>query len=103
MLIAMANTDWVHDLKVVELKEECKKRGLPVGGKKAELVERLEDYIKANEVGGRDGLEGAPGEVCGAASRRFGGRVAGGSGAVQCVRLRLANCMRKPALARLML
>lgn len=45
----MVNTDWVHDLKVVELKEECKKRGLAVSGKKAELVERLEEFIKDNE------------------------------------------------------
>ena len=39
-------TDWAA-LKVVELKEECRQRGLAVGGKKAELVERLE----AHEVG----------------------------------------------------
>ena len=52
-LPAMVATDWIHELTVVELKEECKKRGLAVGGKKAELVERLEEYVKANEV--RDG------------------------------------------------
>ena len=46
----MPNTDWLAELKVVELKEECKKRGLAVSGKKAELVERLEEYIAENEV-----------------------------------------------------
>ncbi|KAL4427699.1 hypothetical protein ABPG75_001788 [Micractinium tetrahymenae] len=39
----MAGSDW-SSLTVVKLKEECKKRGLPVGGKKAELVERLEQH-----------------------------------------------------------
>lgn len=48
----MVSTDWIHELKVVELKEECKKRGLPVSGKKADLVERLEEYVRDNEVRG---------------------------------------------------
>ena len=61
----MPNTDWVAELKVVELKEECKKRGLAVSGKKAELAERLEAYIAENEVreaqgrGGRGGRRSA--------------------------------------------
>ena len=38
---------------MVELKEELKKRGLHVSGKKAELAERLEEFVKANEVSGR--------------------------------------------------
>ncbi|DBA66428.1 TPA: hypothetical protein ACH3X2_002405 [Trebouxia sp. C0005] len=33
-----------EDLRVVDLKEECKKRGLLVGGKKAELIERLKQF-----------------------------------------------------------
>ena len=39
----MTGSDW-SSLTVVKLKEECKKRGLPVGGKKSELVERLEQH-----------------------------------------------------------
>lgn len=45
----MPSTDWAA-MKVVELKEECKKRGLAVSGKKADLVERLEAYSAENEV-----------------------------------------------------
>ena len=41
-------TDW-GSLKVVDLKEECRSRNLLVGGKKAELVARLEEY-EASEV-----------------------------------------------------
>ena len=40
--------DW-GSLKVVDLKEECRSRGLLVGGKKAELIARLEEH-EANEV-----------------------------------------------------
>ena len=43
--------DWIHELKVAELKDELKKRGQPVSGKKAELADRLEAYVKENEVG----------------------------------------------------
>ena len=50
----MSSTDWIHGLKVAELKEELKKRGQPVTGKKAELAERLETYIKENEVRSED-------------------------------------------------
>ncbi|GAB4822403.1 hypothetical protein N2152v2_009449 [Parachlorella kessleri] len=42
--------DWIHELKVAELKDELKKRGQPVSGKKAELAERLEAYVKENEA-----------------------------------------------------
>jgi hypothetical protein len=46
----MPGTDWVAGLTVVKLKEELKKRGQAVAGKKAELVARLEEYIQENEV-----------------------------------------------------
>jgi hypothetical protein len=46
----MPGTDWVAGLTVVKLKEELKKRGQAVAGKKAELVARLEEYIQQNEV-----------------------------------------------------
>ena len=43
----MTNWDSLH---VAQLKEECKKRGLASGGKKAELVARLEDYSTEDAV-----------------------------------------------------
>jgi len=46
----MALEDWINSLKVAELKEELKKRDQPVGGKKAELVERLIAYVREHEV-----------------------------------------------------
>ena len=36
-------TNW-ESLTVAQLKEECKSRGLSVGGKKADLVARLEEH-----------------------------------------------------------
>lgn len=48
----MPGTEWVADLTVAKLKDELKKRGQPVVGKKAELAERLEAYVKEHEVGG---------------------------------------------------
>ena len=42
------STDWTS-LKVVDLKEECRTRNLLVGGKKAELVARLEEF-EASQV-----------------------------------------------------
>lgn len=46
----MASTDWISALKVAELKDELKKRGQPVTGKKADLAERLTQYVLENEV-----------------------------------------------------
>jgi len=48
----MASADWIYSLKVTELKAELKKRGLIITGNKAELVERLETYVKDQEVSG---------------------------------------------------
>ena len=45
-------------LQVVKLKEELKKRGQAVSGKKAELVERLQSYISQHEVRGVRRLPG---------------------------------------------
>jgi len=42
-------TEWIAGLKVVELKEELKKRGLPYSGNKAVLAQRLSEYVEANE------------------------------------------------------
>ncbi|KAL4443940.1 hypothetical protein ABPG75_011677 [Micractinium tetrahymenae] len=45
----MPGTDWVEKLTVAKLKDELKKRGQPVAGKKAELVARLQEYISQHE------------------------------------------------------
>ena len=42
-------TNW-ESLTVAQLKEECKSRWLSVGGKKADLVARLEEYTIPNDV-----------------------------------------------------
>lgn len=37
---------WVDELRVVDLREELKKRGLKVSGLKRELIERLKEALK---------------------------------------------------------
>ena len=41
-------TNW-ESLTVAQLKEECKSRGLSVGGKKADLVSRIEEHTISND------------------------------------------------------
>ena len=41
-------TNW-ESLTVAQLKEECKRRGLSVGGKKADLVSRIEEHAISND------------------------------------------------------
>ena len=43
----MTSTVWIEKLKVSELKEELKKHGLPVSGKKVDLVERLRAHLES--------------------------------------------------------
>ena len=42
-------TNW-ESLTVAQLKEECKSRGLSVGGKKADLVSRIEEHAISNDI-----------------------------------------------------
>jgi hypothetical protein len=46
----MPGTEWVSGLTVAKLKDELKKRGQAVSGKKAELVARLTEHITEHEV-----------------------------------------------------
>ena len=44
----MPGTDY-YVLKVVELKEKCREKGLPVSGKKADLIDRLEQHDQTED------------------------------------------------------
>jgi len=46
----MQDEAWVGTLKVADLKEQLKKRGLPTNGLKADLAERLTDAIRKVRV-----------------------------------------------------
>ena len=47
----------LNKLKVTDLKAELKKRGLPAGGLKAQLVERLQEAITAEHGDGTEKSE----------------------------------------------
>lgn len=40
--------DSIENLKVAQLRTELKKAGLPVGGKKKELIARLRNFLQEN-------------------------------------------------------
>jgi hypothetical protein len=47
--VEIEDDDSIGSLTVVKLKEECKKRGLKSGGRKAEIIQRIKDYDAAAE------------------------------------------------------
>jgi hypothetical protein len=49
----------LSSLKVVDLRARCKEAGLPTGGRKSELVERLEDHMR-KEAGASNDNKSAP-------------------------------------------
>jgi len=58
----MGATAWIAKLKVVELKEELKQRGLAVAGLKKDLVDRLTAAVEAEPNESASGDEGEPEE-----------------------------------------
>ena len=48
------NTNEFNGMIVKELKEACRQRGLIVGGKKADLIERLHDFVSKQALTAND-------------------------------------------------